>query len=140
MLPENFFIDALGDSTINSVAEILYRQNLGWYNKPASSNLLTDLQNNQNSLDINKKIGYVTEHYLEKNDNPSTSIVPGYEPKGYELVYINSDGNDILKNTALPPIVESINQKKIASTSSTASSDAVNAGLEMVEAQRNEKC
>lgn len=103
--------------------------------------MLTDLKNNENSLDINKKIDYITENYLTKNDNPSPAIVPGYEPKGYELVYINSDGNDILKNNTTPAIVESITQKKITATSSTsASTSAANAGLEMVETAKNEKC
>ena len=99
------------------------------------------MKNNQTSLDINKKIGYVTENYLTKNDNPSTSVVPGYEPKGYELVYINSDGNDILKNTSAPDIINNIQQQKLASAATTTSSaNAANAGLEMVEAQKNEKC
>lgn len=127
MLPESFFIDALTEQTISSVAHILYWQNLGWYTKPASTDLMTDLKNNQTSIDINKKIGYVTANYLTKNDNPSAAIVPGYEPKGYELVYINSDGNDIIKNTTTPTIVESINQQKLSTTTPSTTSSAVNA-------------
>jgi|GEM_PF-310655 len=127
MLPDTFFIDALTETTINSIAEILYWHNIGRFNKPASADLMSDLQNNQASLDINKKIGYITENYLTKNDNPTASLVPGYEPKGYELVYINSDGNDILKNSTPPPIVSSINQLKLVSSATSASSNAVNA-------------
>lgn len=53
-------------------------------------------------------------------------------------MYINSDGNDILKNTTAPEIINNIQQLKLASSSATTNS--ANAGLEMVEAQKNEKC
>lgn len=88
---------------------------------------MTDLQNNQTSIDINKKIGYVTANYLTKNDNPSAAIVPGYEPKGYELVYVNSDGNDIIKNTTTPTIVENITQQKLSAATPSTNSNSVNA-------------
>ena len=40
----------------------------------------------------------------------------------------------------MPGIVDEINQKKIVSTTASTRSDAVNAGLEMVETQKNEQC
>ena len=76
LLPQNFFITALGEETINAVAEILYRQNLGRAKKPASADMITDMSNTARSLDINKKISYTTESYITKITNTSAGKVP----------------------------------------------------------------
>ncbi|MBP6910647.1 hypothetical protein KBC03_03525 [Patescibacteria group bacterium] len=101
---------------------------------------MTDLKNDQASLDINNKIGYVVANYLTKTDKPSAAIVPGYEPEGYELAYINSDGNDIIKTTSIPSIVDNITQKKISTARAVSSSDAMNAALDVVDTDKKDKC
>lgn len=127
MLPQDFFIAALGEETIKSVAEVLYWQNLGWAKKSASSDIITDMNNTVKSLDINKKIAYVTESYLTKQNNPVAGKVPGYEPKGYEAVYINSDGNDAIKTRTEPAIIQTIEQQKLTAGTRDTRASAVNA-------------
>lgn len=66
--------------------------------------------------------------------------LPGYQGSGYELVYINSDGNDALKNTISPDIINKIEQQKLAATAAISSADAVNATLDMQATERDRKC
>lgn len=82
-----------GERVLNTIAELLYYQNIGISNRKISDDIAEDIRLSQESFDINKKINYIITNYLtEKNDQTlnnahaiSEFILPNYSTKGYEV-------------------------------------------------------
>lgn len=97
------FLNAIGgEKMLNTLAHLLYYQNVGIQTRAFSDNIKTDIENTRSAFDVNKKIQYIINNYLTQNNskhyntlNPIAQLVlPNYVEKGYEVWYINSSNND----------------------------------------------
>ena len=113
-------LDAIGgEKMLNSLAELLYYQNISNQIKTYNDNIQEDIQNTKKNFDINEKIDYILQNYLtqekdnyyQRKNTHSKFIIPTYTTKGYEVGYINSDSDD----TIIPDQDEQFNEwvKKI---------------------------
>lgn len=59
LIPNTIFIDALGDNTIQEIANILYYHNLPWQEKRVEPTIDGDMQQHYDNIDINQKIAHV---------------------------------------------------------------------------------
>ncbi|MDO4713764.1 MAG: hypothetical protein Q4B28_03845 [bacterium] len=101
------FLQAIGgEAVLNTLAELLYYQNIGISHRPLSDDIAQDIKFSQEHFDINKKIDYILSQYLtEQNDQKLTDnntiaplILPKYSSQGYEVGFINSSDNDYIAN------------------------------------------
>jgi hypothetical protein len=96
------------------IAELLYYQSITNPVYACKDTMLADIQAIQETFDINNKTEYVLQAYLtEKNEylkNPL--VIPSYKKEGYEVAYINSDGDDYIKLDQVP-IAVTMNQAVI---------------------------
>ena len=60
------------------------------------------------SFDINLKIQNVVQTYLTEGNNQGKFITPTYHDTGYEIAYINSDGEDYVSSKPTPAFVQQI--------------------------------
>ncbi|MDR0370205.1 MAG: hypothetical protein LBH96_07090 [Candidatus Peribacteria bacterium] len=54
---------------------------------------------------MNNKVQYILHEYLTQGKTKSSLVLPNYREKGYEVAYINSDGNDYIRNENEPSFV-----------------------------------
>jgi hypothetical protein len=108
-------LDAIGgEKMLNSLAELLYYQNISNQIKTYNDNIQEDIQNTKKNFDINEKIDYILQNYLtqekdsyyQRKNTHSKLIIPSYTTKGYEVGYINSDSDD----TIIPDQDEQFNE------------------------------
>lgn len=108
LIPNTIFIDALGDNTIQEIANILYYHNLPWQEKRVEPTIDGDMQQHYDNIDINQKIAHVMWEYLVVDNDKWALYNPGYVPNGYEVAYINSDSVHTIDNGTIPSFIQSI--------------------------------
>lgn len=69
LIPNTIFIDALGEDTIQELANILYYHNLPRQEKRAEPTVDGDMQQHYDNIDINQKISHVMQEYLVVDNN-----------------------------------------------------------------------
>ena len=93
-----------GEKMLNTVAELLYYQNIGIKSRSISDDIERDIASANSSFNINNKVEYILNSYLTQNKDKELSkkglypqmIVPNYATKGYEVWFINSSNNDTI--------------------------------------------
>jgi hypothetical protein len=70
----------------------------------------------RDSFDFNEKTKYVLSEYLTENTpklqrHNSGLVIPTYKPLGYEVAYINSNGNDYVQTNLVPSFVSDAQTK-----------------------------
>ncbi len=113
-LPETYFVTTIKDQ-IPQIAELLYYQSLPSYLRTVQSNVSKDLNGIRNSFDVNKKISYVMSGYLTKHADLGTVTTPAYLSAGYEVAYINSDGNDYIPQQSVPEFISKLQKNQLNS-------------------------
>lgn len=109
LLPQDFFVDYLGDQAINSIAALLYRHNLPWSEKVSKTDVLDDIRTTLLHTDLNAKVSKSFTDYLTKQTGYNAITLPAYEADGYEVSYLNSDRQDYLfDDSAVPAVVNDI--------------------------------
>lgn len=93
------------EEQLDVIAELLYYQSITNEERPYSTNVLEDLNFIKQSFNVNSKVWYVMSEYLIEWNNKSKLVLPNYKSGGYEVAYINSDGNDFLQNADVPDFV-----------------------------------
>lgn len=103
------FLNAIwGEKMLNTLAQLLYYQNVWIQNRIISDDILQDIQNTKNAFNINEKIEYLNKNYLSQNNDQfikkeygalSELILPNYEAKWYEVGFINSSENDLVSTS-----------------------------------------
>jgi len=68
LLDENYFVDKIWEEKLAQVAEMLYYLNLPWKEKPSFSNLQDELDYLYTGFNINDKIAYDVENYIDVED------------------------------------------------------------------------
>lgn len=101
-----------GEKQIQIIAELLYYQNLTNKEKSFSPEVLEDLNHLKNSFNLNNKVSYVLQQYLVKGNTKSPLVIPHYQHTGYEVAYINSDGDDYLQVTETPAFISKAQAKQ----------------------------
>lgn len=108
---QNFFtyddlLQAIGgEKQLQVIAELLYYQNLTNLEKSSSNNVLEDLNLIKKTFNINNKISYVLQEYLVHGNQKDALLIPNYQKTGYEVAYINSDGDDYLQTVDTPDFI-----------------------------------
>jgi hypothetical protein len=101
LLPENYFIDLLGEKEIKRLAYLLYVMSVGREQRPQAATIGEFIQKARERFDWNKKQQYVIEEFL-KYDDPKDDwkfdkiAYPTHIEKkfAYEVWFINSDWYD----------------------------------------------
>lgn len=91
------------------IANMIYYQNLTWQVKSLSGTIQGDFDNQRLDFDINEKVSYLMDNYLIKDNDRWKYLTPDYRNSGYEVAFINSDGNDRIMYENTPDFVEAIN-------------------------------
>ena len=108
------------DEKLDMIAKLLYYQNITWPERLEQDTVNKDITEIKNSFDINQKIQYVTKTYLTKDNDQGKFITPLYNATGYEVGYINSDGDDYVVSKPTPAFIQQIqNVQKTGSTTAT---------------------
>lgn len=108
LLPENLFVDALGEDNIQDIARLLHYHNLPWQEKLVMDTIDDDIQHHHDMVDINQKINHVMQYYLTADQELLPLSYPGYVANGYEVAYINSDGIHTIDDDIIPTFVSQI--------------------------------
>ncbi|MCK9466717.1 MAG: FG-GAP-like repeat-containing protein [Candidatus Absconditabacterales bacterium] len=104
-----FFKDKMGGyEPMEFIAHLIYYQNIGRQQRKVGSTIGDDINNIIEDFDVNEKIKYSLENYLVKDNNKGPYITPAYRDNGYEVAFINSNGEDIITEKALPPFAYNI--------------------------------
>ncbi len=96
------------DQKLDMIAKVLYYQNSTWPKRMQQENVMTDMKEIKNSFDINHKINNIVETYLTEGNNQGKFITPIYNITGYEIGYINSDGEDYISSQSIPAFIQQI--------------------------------
>lgn len=97
LIPENYFIDTLGEKNIKRLSEFLYFLSLGRETRPQAGTIGEFIEKARERFDRNSKQAYVIEEFLkyDKDDDWEFDPIayPTHIPKkyAYEVGYINSD-------------------------------------------------
>ncbi|MFA5747781.1 MAG: hypothetical protein WC872_01575, partial [Candidatus Absconditabacterales bacterium] len=101
------------DDKLNFLSELLYYQNLPRTEKAIKDKVEDNIQENQNSFDINQKIKDTLKTYLTENNYKGKIGSPDYSSGGYEIAYINSDGSDYVSSKTIPSFIQDIQNKQV---------------------------
>jgi hypothetical protein len=82
-----------GEKMLNTVAELLYYQNIAIKSRSISDDIERDIASANSSFNINNKVEYILNNYLTQNKDKELiekglypqMIVPNYATKGYEV-------------------------------------------------------
>jgi len=95
-------------SPIEFISHIIYYQNIGWPQRKVGGTIQEDISNIVKDFDVNEKISHIMDNYLVSDNNLWAFITPWYRDDGYEVAYINSDGNDYINYKAEPIFIQNI--------------------------------
>lgn len=95
------------------IAKIFYFQNIGRPERLTQSTVAGDMAELKNSFDINQKIGQITNTYLRSGSDQGKFITPVYNKTGYEVAYINSDGEDYISAKSTPSFIQQIQAAQV---------------------------
>lgn len=135
---------ATSDDKLDMVAKLLYYQNIAWPERLQQSTVADDMAEIKSSFDVNQKISDVVNTYLTEGNDQGKFITPVYNNTGYEVGYINSDGEDYVASKPVPAFIQQIQgaQERSAGKISTpanafvlsdASSDQLQAAVDSCE-------
>lgn len=127
-----------GETQLDIIAELLYYQNLTNTEKQSKELIIDDINAIKDSFDINNKVQYILHEYLTQGKNKSPLVLPNYREKGYEVAYINSDGNDYIRNEKDPSFVTLALQQQETFNNNKAITEDNNVTESEIELQ--EKC
>lgn len=108
ILPEDFFVSLVTKQRISELAELMYYQTLPVYSKKNEKYVDQDLDSIRTAFDLNKKISYVISWYLTSHPDQWVIVSPTYNASWYEVAYINSDREDYIAVSELPPFIREI--------------------------------
>lgn len=115
LMNENYLIDQLRDiindninfkehmweyEPIEFIAHLIYYQNIWRQQRKVWNTILKDMNNIVEDFDVNEKIRDSLESYLVKDNNQWSFVSPAYRDKGYEVAFINSNGEDLITEKA----------------------------------------
>lgn len=121
---------------IEFIAHLIYYQNIGRQQRKIWEIIWDDINNIIEGFDVNEKIKYSLENYLIKDNNKWTYITPSYRDNGYEVAFINSNGEDLITEKAVPPFAHNI--KNSANNFSQPSLPEIDNSSEFLESLNNE--
>lgn len=109
------------DDKLAIVAKLLYYQNITWPERMKQETVAQDIAEIKDSFDINQKINHVIDTYLVEDNDQGKFLTPTYESTGYEIGYINSDGEDYISSKPVPAFIQQIQkiQENTANTKHT---------------------
>ncbi len=109
------------DQKLDMVAKILYYQNISRPERVQQNSVAEDMKEIKDSFDVNQKMSEVASTYLAEGNDQGKFITPHYNSTGYEVGYINSDGEDYVSSKPTPAFIQQIQtiQEKSASTAKT---------------------
>lgn len=96
------------DEKLDMVAKLLYYQNITWPERMQQSGVIEDITEIKTSFDINQKTSYIINTYLKQGNDQGKFITPTYNSTGYEIGYINSDGEDYISANVTPTFIQQI--------------------------------
>jgi hypothetical protein len=96
------------DEKLDMVAKLLYYQNITWPERLEQTSVVDDMAEIKESFDINMKIQNVVQTYLTEENDQGKFITPTYHDTGYEIAYINSDGEDYVSSKPTPAFIQQI--------------------------------
>lgn len=96
------------DQKLDMLAKLLYYQNITWPERLQKSTVVDDMNEIKNSFDVNTKISHVMQTYLTENNDQGKFLTPVYNKTGYEVGYINSDGQDYVSAKTVPSFIQQI--------------------------------
>lgn len=103
LLPDNYFVDMLGDTLIQEVAEALYDNAAMRPRMEAQANPVAQREMLSATADINHRFGSILESYLTRHEGGLAT--PTYNTTWYELAYINTDGYTYLSSDEVPNLI-----------------------------------
>ena len=98
------------DEKLDMIANFLYQQNITRPEKLKQSTVIDDINETKASFDINYRISDVVSTYLTKDNDQGKFLTPTYSKMGYEVAYINSDGEDYVSAQSAPSFIKQIQQ------------------------------
>jgi len=98
------------DEKLDMIANFLYQQNITRPEKLKQSTVIDDINETKASFDINYRISDVVSTYLTKDNDQGKFLTPTYSKTGYEVAYINSDGEDYVSAQSAPSFIKQIQQ------------------------------
>lgn len=103
LIPENYFIDVLGEKEIKRLSEFLYFLSLWRETRPQADTIKEFLEKSRERFNWNTKQKYVLQEFLMDDKNNEWEFDPIAYPThipqnyAYEVGYINSDGYDLIQ-------------------------------------------
>lgn len=96
------------DEKLDMIAKLFYYQNITWPERMQQESVVEDMTEIKESFDINQKILHITKTYLTEGNDQGKFITPTYNTTGYEVGYINSDGEDYVSAKTTPSFIKQI--------------------------------
>ena len=93
---------------LDMIAKLLHYQNSTRPERLQQTTVAADMTEIKDSFDINQKISQVTNTYLTEGSDQGKFITPIYDTTGYEVGYINSDGEDYISSKPTPAFIKQI--------------------------------
>ena len=93
-LNENMFNELISDELVDAIASLLYTENSLYPFKIKTKSLLEEYNQFSQMADINMKKQTIINQYITQQQPKSPLSLPAYQLSGYEVIAINSDGND----------------------------------------------
>lgn len=136
LLPQDFFITHLTDSLdrmktlygkqyifgetpstttddkLLLIAKLLRYQNSPRQERQPTTSPQDDIQANKNAFNVNQKISDTMQQYLQEGINQGAFLTPSYNQSGYEVAFINSDGNDLIQTETTPAFIQQLQNAK----------------------------
>lgn len=104
------------DEKIDMLAKFLYQQNNPRPERTITTNVEDDISEIKSSFDINQKINNVVHTYLTKDNDQGKFLTPTYNQTGYEVGFINSDGEDYVSAKEAPSFIQKIQEYQTKET------------------------
>ncbi|MFZ2718776.1 MAG: VCBS repeat-containing protein, partial [Candidatus Absconditicoccaceae bacterium] len=135
----DYLIQTIGNENIKTISQILYYHNITNQQTKIGSTIAEDIQNKIDGFDINQKISNVMSNYLIQDNDQGPLVTPSYNSKGYEVGFLNSDGQDYISSKPLPSFIQQIQTSKSKFTENNANNQIPQEKSEF-EQQLNTEC
>ncbi len=96
------------DEKLDMIAKLFYYQNITRKERLKQEKVDSDMMEIKASFDINKKTTQVANMYMTEGGDQGKFITPVYNNTGYEIGYINSDGEDYISSASMPSFIQQI--------------------------------
>ncbi|MEI7918877.1 MAG: hypothetical protein WCH65_01320 [bacterium] len=122
------------DQKLDVIAKLLYYQNISRPERLQQTGVAEDMTEIKNSFDINQKVSNIVTTYLTEGNDQGKFITPTYNTTGYEIGFINSDGEDYISAKSIPAFIQSI--QNIQETKKNTEKIPANAFIEKTETDK----